>query len=68
MSQQLPFIPWHKGDPVGPFAPWMYEHLDKNQLLSMARVELEYDQAVLEAKMKFNTQALKIMGGPAQAK
>jgi hypothetical protein len=64
--QQLKFGPWHGGggDPVG---PWVFEHMNKNQLVSMAKVELEYNQAVLEAQLKANTQRLAIIAGAERA-
>ena len=58
----LPFFrfrPWPQGDPV---APWVINELDKNQLINLAKVGLEFNQTVLQAQLKANTQALEIIG------
>lgn len=51
------FRPWPQGDPV---APWVFEQLDKNQLINLARIGLEFNQAVLQAQLKANSQALEV--------
>ena len=52
------FRPWPNGDPV---APWVFNQLDKNQLVSLARVGLELTRTVLEAQLKANAQATEIL-------
>jgi hypothetical protein len=59
LSSILRFRPWPGGDPV---APWLIDQLDKNQLVQLARVGLELNQAVLQAQLKANTQSLEIIG------
>lgn len=56
------FRPWPNGDPV---APWVVNQLDKNQLVSLARVGLELTRNVLEAQLKANAQAAEILKGIA---
>jgi hypothetical protein len=56
------FRPWPNGDPV---APWVFNQLDKVQLVSLARVGLELTRTVLEAQLKANTQAAEILKGIA---
>ena len=56
------FRPWPNGDPV---APWLVTQLDKNQLVSLARVGLELTRSVLEAQLKANAQAAEILKGVA---
>ena len=53
------FRPWPQGDPV---APWLLEQLDGNQLVNLARIGLEFNQAVLEAQLKANSRALEVIG------
>jgi hypothetical protein len=55
----LRFRPWPGGDPV---APWLVDQLDKDQLVQLAKVGLELNQAVLQAQLKANAQALEIIG------
>lgn len=59
----LRFRPWPGGDPV---APWLVDQLDKNQLVQLAQAGLELNQAVLQAQLKANTQALQIIGAAKQ--
>lgn len=63
MNETLPsilrFRPWPPGDPA---APWILDQLDINQLVQLAKVELELNQAVLQAQLKANSQALEIIG------
>jgi hypothetical protein len=42
--------------------------LDKNQLVSLAQAGLEFNQSVLQAQLKANTQALEIMKGAQRTK
>jgi hypothetical protein len=60
--EQFKFGPWHGGDPPGPLGPWVFEHLDKNQIVAMAHAALEYNRAVLDAQMKVNTRMQEIIG------
>jgi hypothetical protein len=64
ISEQLKFIPWHGGDPPGPLGPWIFEHLDRNQLVSMARAVLEYNRVVLDAQIKVNARMQEILEQP----
>ena len=59
LLSQFQFRPWPQGDPV---APWVLEHLDKVQLLALARVAVELNQAVLQAQMNAHAKALEIIG------
>lgn len=65
LPQLFTFRPWPQGDPV---APWLVDQLDKNQLVSLAQVGLEFNQSVLQAQLKANTQALEIMKGAQRTK
>ena len=58
------FRPWPPGDPI---APWLVDQLEKSQLVSLAVVGLQLNQAVLQAHLTANTQALAIVKG-AQGK
>jgi hypothetical protein len=60
LPQLFTFRPWPQGDPI---APWLVDELDKNQLVSLAQTGLEFNQAVLQAQLKANTQALEIIKG-----
>lgn len=68
IPELLKFFPWHGGDPPGPLGPWIFEHMDRNQLVSMAQAVLDYNHAVLEAQMKVNTRMQEILGGQPRAK
>jgi hypothetical protein len=52
--------PWPHGDPI---VPWLVDQLDKNQLVSLAVVGLQFNQTVLQAQLTANTQALAIIKG-----
>ena len=60
LSPLFRFRPWPQGDPV---APWLISELDKEQLIKLALVGLELNQAVLKAQLEANAQALKIIKG-----
>ena len=60
ISALLRFRPWPQGDPV---APWVITELDKGQLIKLAQVGLELNQAILKAQLEANAQALKIIKG-----
>ena len=68
LIEQLKFVPWHGGDPPGPLGPWIFEQLDKNQLVSMAQAVLDYNRVVLEAQMKVTIRMQEILGGQGKAK
>jgi hypothetical protein len=60
ISAILGFRPFPIGDPI---APWILSELDKVQLIKLAQVGLELNQAILKAQMAANAQALKIIKG-----
>jgi len=60
ISPILGFRPIPIGDPI---APWIYGELDKAQLIQLAQVALELNQAILKAQMEANAKAIIIIGG-----
>jgi hypothetical protein len=48
LSEALLFRPGHGGDPV----PWLLQHLDKQQILQLASIQLEMHRAVAAANSK----------------
>jgi hypothetical protein len=60
ISALFRFRPWPPGDPI---APWVLSELDKAQLIQLAQVGLELNQAILKAQMEANAKAIIIIGG-----
>ncbi|MGA8140944.1 MAG: hypothetical protein WB948_09680 [Desulfobaccales bacterium] len=60
LSPLFRFRPWPPGDPI---SPWLASTLDKVQLIELAEVALELNQAILKAQLEANAQALKIIKG-----
>ncbi|MGA8573359.1 MAG: hypothetical protein ACLP7A_11065 [Desulfobaccales bacterium] len=58
LSPLFMFRPWPPGDPI---SPWLAGTLDKAQLIELAQVGLELNQAILKAHLEANAQALKII-------
>ena len=63
LSELLKLPPFHIGDPPS----WLIPALGKDQLIGLAQVVLERNQAVNQAVLNANqeayTKALKIIGG-----
>lgn len=68
LPEQLRFIPWHGGDPPGVLGPWIFDQLDKNQLVSVAQAVLDYNRIVLDAQIKLNARMQEVLGGAPRAK
>ncbi len=68
LSELLKFVPWHGGDPPGPLGPWVFEHLDKTQLVSLAQAALDHTRAVLDAQMKLNARMQEILAATTRTK
>jgi hypothetical protein len=60
LADILRFRPLPFPDPV---PSWIFQHLTKEQLASVALVELEMRNEFLEASLKANNQAMQIIKG-----
>lgn len=58
----LSFNPWSRfADPATPW-PWLVEQLGEDQRISLARVALQMNKAILQAQVAALDQAIAIVG------